>query len=241
MQKICLVIPCYNEQYRLPINSFVDSYNSSSFHYLFVNDGSSDNTLTVLTDLKAGREDRISILNLLENKGKGEAIRLGFLEAIKNNPFEIIGYMDADLATPLSEVDKLTPHIQNGICFVFGSRVKLVGTNIKRKKIRHVLGRVFATIASRILELGVYDTQCGAKFFHRSIIEPIFTIPFQTKWVFDLEIFIRISQLNQHKNISSIAKEIPVSEWIDVQGSKLTLKHMFGIPFELWTLRKYFS
>jgi dolichyl-phosphate beta-glucosyltransferase len=236
MQKICIVIPCYNEEDRLPVTQFIESYDKSSYSYYFINDGSKDQTKDVITELIKGREDRFFLLDIKKNKGKSEAVRLGILAASNKNQYSIIGYLDADLATPLSEVETITNRISDKIFFAFGSRVKRVGTNIKRKWYRHIFGRIFATIASKILNTGVYDTQCGAKFFKVDIVNVVFTEPFKTKWIFDLEIFLRI--LNIY-NINEIAIEVPIQEWKDVSGSKLKFFDLFRILKELFLLRKY--
>jgi len=239
MQKVCIIIPCYNEQYRIPIKDYIESYNNSIFYYLFVNDGSSDLTIDVLNEFMNGRENRVSILDYKINQGTSKAVRLGVLAALKRNEFSIIGYVDADLATPLNEILKITNQINDDVKFVFGSRIKRIGANIKRKWYRHILGRIFATIASKMLKIGVYDTQCGAKFFHKSIVEPLFLEKFRSKWIFDLEIFLRLINLFNNKDINKIAKEIPLQNWADVSGSKLKLLHLTKIPFEMFKLRKH--
>lgn len=238
MQKVCVVIPCFNEQDRLPINDFIEFYKKNEIYFLFVNDGSTDNTLSILNQLQLGREDRIKVLNLETNQGKSEAVRLGICKAKSFNLFEIIGYMDADLATPLEEINYLIEKIRGEITFVFGSRVKRIGAIISRKWYRHVAGRIFATIASTLLGIGVYDTQCGAKFFSSEIIDPIFSIKFSTKWIFDLEIFIRFINLNKEKDINNTAFEYPLSNWQDVSGSKIRIKHLILVPIELLKLRR---
>ena len=241
MQKICIVIPCYNEQNRLPVTSFIDSYNSSSYSFLFVNDGSKDLTINVLNELQVGREDRIHILDCKKNGGKAEAVRLGMLEAAHNIEFDIIGYLDADLATPLSEIPNITNNISENVIFAFGSRVSRIGAQINRKWSRHLLGRIFATIASKILKVKVYDTQCGAKFFSRNIVSLLYKDQFKTTWIFDIEVFLRIMKLKPDIDINTFAKEVPLHTWVDVDGSKLNLKQMLKIPLELLKLRNYFK
>jgi dolichyl-phosphate beta-glucosyltransferase len=112
---------------------------------------------------------------------------------------------------------------------VFGSRVKLLSNKITRNPMRHYLGRVFATFASITIGLAVYDTQCGAKVFHNSILKELFFRPFSSRWIFDVEIFMRF------RNSQSIdrAKEVVLDEWTGYDGSKIRLKDLIRIPFEL--------
>ncbi len=238
MDKVCIVIPCYNEQHRLQSSEYTNFYNDSDFHFLFVNDGSTDFTLKILNKINKFREDRISILNMDKNQGKGEAVRRGVLYADSLNKYSIIGFLDADLSTPLTEIPNLISHFKKEELFIFGSRFKRIGVDIKRKVYRHYLGRIFATLASNMLEIPVYDTQCGAKFFKSEVVEFIFTDHFKSNWTFDLEIFYRFLNKYDHLNLNSIAKEIPLEKWEDKDGSKIRFKHFVKVPFDL--IRLYF-
>lgn len=241
MQKICIVIPCFDEEKRLPIKEFTSNYQKTELYFLFVNDGSLDLTKNVLESIMKGREDRILVLNLQKNQGKGEAVRCGILAALDWQNFSIIGYLDSDLATPLNDVPKIVNHFNSNVVFVFGSRVQRIGVKINRKWYRHIIGRVFATIASNMLGVNVYDTQCGAKFFQTSIVKPLFTEKFITKWIFDLEIFFRFINIYRNQNINLIAKEIPLENWEDKTGSKIKLRHLIKIPFEMLKLSRLYS
>ncbi|NJM15510.1 MAG: hypothetical protein HC896_09200 [Bacteroidales bacterium] len=120
-----------------------------------------------------------------------------------------------------------------------GSRIKRLGTSINRKSYRHYLGRLFATAAAKILRLGVYDTQCGAKLFHVSIID-IFNGPFVTKWLFDVELLARINK--QFPEVfSGKFIEYPLAAWEDVSGSKLKFSYYFKVPIELWRIHKKYK
>ena len=84
MNKIILVIPCFNEENRIRSEHFIDALSHcQNLHWLFVNDGSTDDTLATLKRLQKGHEDRIHIHDLEENQGKGEAVRQGLLQAIR--------------------------------------------------------------------------------------------------------------------------------------------------------------
>jgi len=242
MQKICVVIPCYNEIDRLDVNQFITFYNANiNYYFLFVNDGSTDSTLDLLKEIQNNRDDRMLVLNLKNNVGKAAAVREGMLAANLWLSFSIIGFLDADLSTPISEVPKLVSHFKNEALFVFGSRSRRIGADVKRKLYRHLFGRVFATFASNMLSLPVYDTQCGAKFFKVEIIKTIFSGKFKSNWVFDLEIFYRFVREFEKSNINNVAKEISLEVWEDKDGSKIKLKDLFVIPFEMIKLYRYYK
>ena len=133
---------------------------------LFVDDGSKDATASVLGELVRQVPDRIRAIRLAANQGKAGAVRAGVLVALTGGP-TFVGYWDADLATPLSAVSRFVGALDGRpeLVAVIGARVKLLGTVIDRSAVRHYLGRVFATAASVVLRLAVYDTQCGAKLF----------------------------------------------------------------------------
>ena len=186
---IGVVIPCYNEAKRLNIemyNSFIKE--NDNFTFCFVNDGSQDDTLEIIKRLHGSNIERVLIENLNFNQGKSEAVRAGLMKLADVDHLEYIGYMDADLATPLYELQNIRVLlIEKKKQVVFGSRIIHLGAKVKRKFLRFVLGRVFATIVSRwILQLPIYDTQCGFKFFSKSSLLPIIREPFKSKWFFDI-------------------------------------------------------
>ncbi len=99
-RKIALVIPCYNEALRLKARDFTQGLDLG-LDFLFVNDGSHDKTLEILSQIKETCPDRIQILGLSSNCGKAEAVRQGMKAAISLN-YSYVGYWDADLSAPLS-------------------------------------------------------------------------------------------------------------------------------------------
>jgi glycosyltransferase involved in cell wall biosynthesis len=223
MQSFVIIIPCYNEAKRLQIpafQNFIDSHNDVQFY--FVNDGSIDDTEKVLKPL-ANSSERISILNLSKNKGKGEAVREGILRALQAD-VKYIGYLDADLSTSLEEFYNLYEiMIHQDADIVFGSRIKKADTQIERSFGRHLVGRTIATIIDKRLKLGYYDTQCGAKIFSSSILKEVANQPFLTRWFFDVELFMRLKKSKQKLN----TLEIPLSSWHNVKDSKL---NAFSFP-----------
>ena len=225
-----IVVPCFNEAARLQIGSFHEFLALGyPVRFLFVNDGSSDDTLKVLEAMRCGFEDFVAVLNKPVNAGKSEAVRDGILQAIREGNADFVGFWDADLATPLASIVDLRQELVDHprVQMVFGARVRLLGREIHRKPLRHYLGRVFATVVSIVIQLPVYDTQCGAKLFRVTPeISEIFAEPFSSRWVFDVEILARYIRRHgrQMQLVSSSICEYPLEEWYDVAGSKVRPK-----------------
>ena len=180
--EICIVIPCYNEEKGLDKKAyfnFID--NHSNALVCFVNDGSTDNTANILTNFIEAYPNNVAVINCVENVGKAEAIRKAFTECNKNYNFKYIAYLDADLATSLEECVSLVSYFNESIQFVFGSRIMKVGSTIKRSQSRFLIGRIIATAISNILNLKVYDTQCGCKLFTKKLSKVAFKDPFISK------------------------------------------------------------
>lgn len=234
MDKVCLVVPCYNEAERLDSEAFLSAVREiDGLHLLFVDDGSTDATPDVLRRLMerlpAGRG---RLLPLERNVGKAEAVRRGILGAFADAPADLlaVGYWDADLSTPLAAVSDLAGALRaaEATSVVLGSRVKLLGRQIDRRAIRHYSGRVFATLASLALRLPVYDTQCGAKLFRASPeTREVFEPPFVTRWAFDVELLARLARrYGQDIGVRKVVVEYPLREWTDVPGSKVRVRDL---------------
>jgi glycosyltransferase involved in cell wall biosynthesis len=240
-KKVGIVVPCYNEASRLDLDAFKAYINNNgNVDFLFVNDGSTDKTIDLLSTLTAFNSVKFQILNLEVNKGKAEAVRNGVIAMIKKEVYDYVGFWDADLATPLEEIDAFMKHLETyPHKIIIGTRFKRLGANIHRKPSRHFLGRIFSTFASIILNLPVYDTQCGAKMFHRSTMV-IFENSFFTTWLFDIELLARYRNCFGRQNVLKDVYEYPVSSWIEKGDSKLKLIHILKVPFELLKIhRKY--
>lgn len=227
MPKTILIVPCYDEAARLDRGEFLRlAAARADLELLFVDDGSRDCTAEVIEAMHA-REPRISVHRLARNAGKAEAVRRGLLGALDRGA-DVVGYADADLATPVDELLRLLRAMaERGGSVVLGSRVRLLGTAIERRPARHYLGRVFATVASLALRIDVYDTQCGAKLFRRSeTLRHALTTPFRSRWAFDVELLARL--LEGSPSVPALApaefREVPLEAWRDADGSKLGLR-----------------
>jgi len=243
MSDTVIVVPCFNEQERLNTEAFLAFVDQQSdMNLLFVNDGSDDETLALLAKMEQQRPGRISVLDQPENRGKAEAVRQGVLAAA-NHDCKFIAYLDADLATPLNAMPEFRSLLeeQKTVELVMGSRVSLLGRQIERKQTRQLLGRAFARAASWVLRLPVYDTQCGAKMFRATeTMHDVFSTPFLSKWIFDVEIFARMTQ-QESLEIETALYESPLQSWRDVAGSKLRPMHFVKAAFELWTIHRQYK
>lgn len=213
MTPVVLVVPCYNESRRFKADAFREY--ARDIRFLFVDDGSGDGTALLI---EAAKLPNAEVLRLPKNVGKAEAIRQGMLKASGAPNCEWIGFWDADLSTPLAEVDYMLQQQRLGggeAVLLLGSRVKRLGATIRRSLKRHFLGRCFVTVANFYLGVQVYDSQCGAKLFRPAIAERAFREPFVSRWIFDLEILLRLR--------ADRALEIPLRQWIDEPGSKVRI------------------
>ena len=112
---------------------------------------------------------------------------------LKTSKYKFIGYWDADLATPLAKIPVFHRKGTKYQIIKCSLRIKNIrlGSSIRCSVFRHYLGRVFATILSNILNIPVYETQCGAKLFRTEYAELIFSKPFLSHWFLGLELFSR--------------------------------------------------
>jgi dolichyl-phosphate beta-glucosyltransferase len=238
------VVPCYNEARRLDADAFVEyGQQNAGVSFRFVDDGSTDGTRGLIEGACRRLPEQLSYLSLPVNRGKAEAVRQGVVSGLATAT-PVVGYIDADLATPLDELSAMRAFFTDPrVEVVLAARVALLGRDIKRSLVRHYLGRVFATAASNILQLPVYDTQCGAKLFRNGpLASEVFGRPFDSNWAFDVEVFARYSRAARRdgRSLLDMAIEYPLQRWRDVSGSKLKPRAAVGAAAELWNIwRKY--
>jgi glycosyltransferase involved in cell wall biosynthesis len=217
---VCVVVPCFDEAGRLDVDAFAGLAGQVD-RLLFVDDGSTDDTSVVIGRLVEASPERVGLLSLPRNVGKAEAVRVGMLDAIEGGA-SIVGYLDADLATPPDEMLRLIDiaRAQPFRTAVLGSRVALLGHTVRRRPVRHYLGRLYATAASLALGVAVYDTQCGAKVFRVGTpLQFALADPFPDRWAFDVELLARL--LADPNQAADPVIEVPLREWRDVAGSSV--------------------
>lgn len=238
---ISLVVPCYNEESRLNVQYWFGVIRKhTDVDFLFVDDGSKDETLRVLRSFQIF--PNVQVLPLKNNSGKGEAVRQGFHQVVRAMNVSIpepmiIGFLDCDgafsqddISTVIDQSSRLLIDGRRYEAFI-SSRVKLLGRKIERSNFRHVVGRLIATFISFGWPNAPYDSQSGFKMFLvTDDLQAAISKEFQTKWFFDLEI---LSSLR----IGTIY-EFPLNEWTEVNGSHLDLSSIVGVLREVLKVRR---
>lgn len=244
MSRIWIVVPCFDEAERLDLEAFGRALEGdASVCLCFVDDGSTDATRALLEGFAQGHRERVRVVVLPDNLGKAEAVRAGVLAVFEADP-DYVGYWDADLAAPLSELPALLDVLETdpSLEIALGSRVSLLGRSIDRLAARHYLGRVVATGAAWALGIPVYDTQCGAKVLRATDrTRALFAAPFLSGWTFDVELLARWLRDRRSEGSAAPAKgimEVPLQVWRHVPGSKVRPTDLFRALLELWRIRR---
>jgi dolichyl-phosphate beta-glucosyltransferase len=228
---LSLVIPVYNEEKRIKdsLKTIKDYLVTQDFSYEIIlsNDGSSDKTVEEAKNSNA----EIILLNNKKNLGKGLAVKKGMLLA--KGKFVI--FLDADLATPITELPKLLNPLEKGEAeIVIGSRV-IGKKDVERSWCRSVMGLSFRKLKSIITGIQIFDSQCGFKGFKKDVVKPIFEKQTINGWGFDVEILLIASKLG-YKIL-----EVPVS-WVEKGNSKMKLWREIPRMFcELLKIRKKYK
>lgn len=235
MQKVLLIVPCYNEKNRLDVAAFKSA--RPEIEFLFANDGSTDGTREMIDEM-CRTNTRFHAYHAPKNSGKAGVIFNAYQEWAKAQSanFQWIGYWDADLATPIDAVFQMLDYLDRyyaneNVATIWGSRVLRLGSDIRRQNHRHYLGRAFVTVVSNVLKVKAYDSQCGAKLFRSEVAPIAFAEPFISKWIFDVEILLR---LKGHKIV-----EFPLLKWVDIPGSKIKIfREIFRVWRDIFIIRR---
>jgi len=188
------------------------SERTNSFEVIVVDDGSTDNTISVLNLLKA-KYPNLRVLGYPHNEGKGYAVKFGVINSLGS----LVLMLDADGATPVEEYSKLENMLKLGASIVIASRAIPTSETILETSLhRKVLGRVFNLIVNLLCVPGVSDTQCGFKLFTREAADIVFSLQTIYGFAFDCELLFIARR-----------KGIPLSEvsvnWVNISGSKVNM------------------
>lgn len=224
-----VIVPCFNEEFRLNIDYWNELISSSDYNWIFVNDGSTDKTKKKLEQIKG-----IKILDLTQNSGKAEAIRAGINHAMEYEDKDdlVISYLDSDSAFEIKDIKRIFKVFRDKlekdeIDSVWASRVALAGREISRSTTRHYLSRIVISIIGVFDKKLPYDPQTGFKIFYlNEKTVTLFSTRFKTRWFFDIEIIRRWEKL---KGTQIKIWEEPVEYWYEVKGSKVNKFQYFRI------------
>uniref|UniRef100_A0A3B3DHA2 dolichyl-phosphate beta-glucosyltransferase n=1 Tax=Oryzias melastigma TaxID=30732 RepID=A0A3B3DHA2_ORYME len=226
-RELSVVIPAYNEELRMPVMldeamEYLESRQkkNSSFTYevIVVDDGSKDKTTEVrMIYTKKYSADKVRVLTLVKNRGKGGAVLMGTL----SSRGRLILMADADGATKFSDIEKVEAGLKDNMAIACGSRAHLEKDSVAQRSLfRTFLMYGFHFLVWFFCVRGIRDTQCGFKLFTREAALRTFSSLHIERWAFDVEL-LYIAQ----------CFKIPIAEvavnWTEIEGSKL-------VPFWSW-------
>ena len=216
MIALSIIVPAYNEADRLPstlhsIRAFLDETGRSA-EVIVVDDGSTDATSAVVREI-ASADDRLTLIRLPQNRGKGYAVRTGVVNAAG----ERVLFADADGATPIEELRRLEAHLDAGAQVAIGSRgIKDDSVTVRAKINRRLAGRIFHQLVRRLTVAGFVDTQCGFKLFTAPVAQELFSRMRMDGFSFDVEVLLMAVRRGYRVD------EVPVN-WTHIPGSKINV------------------
>lgn len=229
---LSIVIPCYNEEQRLPrtierIERYLDG-RGITYELILVDDGSTDGTRKIM-DAAAERNPRVRLEALPQNRGKGRALAEG-VAAAKGSEILVT---DADLSTPIEELEKLQAELSKGAGVAIASRA-LRGSRVEVSQpiYRVLMGKAFNLMVQIVLLPGIWDTQCGFKLFRADVAHEIFTGLTTDGFGYDPEVLyrakrhgVRIAEVPVVWRNSAPTKVSPIKSSLDM------FKHVLRIRF----------
>ena len=219
-----LVIPAFRESERLPpfLAALLEhlDHRALAAEVLVVDDGSGPDEQRRLAEIATRLRPRhprlLEPLCLAQNRGKGGAVRAGWARATAAHDW--VGFVDADGAVPATEVGRLLAlaFASAGPTAIFGSRIRMLGRHIERDILRHLSGRVFASLVGRTISPEIYDSQCGLKLLPAAVYRRIAAGLAEDGFCFDVEILAALL------TAGAPIIEVPI-DWADQPGSKVSL------------------
>jgi len=192
---LSIVVPCYNEEQRLPrtierIERYLD-VQGTQYELILVDDGSADGTRQVM-DAAAERSRSVRVEALPHNRGKGRALATGVGVAGGD---EIL-LTDADLSTPIEELPKLQAQLTKGAGVAIASRaLRDSNVEVSQPVYRVLMGKVFNLIVQAVLLPGIWDTQCGFKLFRADVAHKVFAGLVTDGFGYDPEVLYRARKM----------------------------------------------
>jgi len=215
-ESISVVLPAYNESGCIEETvSSISTYlgrKFADFEIIIVDDGSSDNTF-FLASQASKKMLNLKVLKNPTSRGKGYSVKKGMLAA----NFDYVLFSDADLSTPIEELEACMNHFDNGADIVIGSRALKASQIVKRQGfLRMNMGKTFNFLVQLFLFRGIKDTQCGFKIFKKDAAKYLFRAQRLDGFCFDVEI------LHIARKKGYVIKEHPV-KWVNREDSRVSM------------------
>ena len=229
---LSIIIPAYNEEERIPktLNSYLDYLKGKiNFEILVIINGCTDNTLEVVKKI-AQKNKEIKYVDIGKVASKGIAVTEGF----KLADSELIGFVDADLATPPNAFYDLVKNIWDYDAVIASRWMKNSKINKSQPLTRIIAGRSFNILVNLLFNLKLKDTQCGAKLFKKTALKDILADIGKTRWAFDVDVLYLLKRKNYK------TKEIP-TEWSEPGGSHVKIKTVIEMFLSIVRLRLIYS
>ena len=213
--ELSVVIPAYNEAegIQAALEQVAAYFRSRAIagEIVVVDDGSTDGTARLAGQASVPVSLRVLVNE--QNRGKGYSVRRGILSARGR----YVGFADADMATPIDQLDKVRQALESGTDVVIGSRA-LPDSQIAKHQPwwRERAGKLFGSFVRTVLLPGIPDSQCGFKFFTATAAEAIFTRQRLAGWAFDVELLYIARRLGYN------IVQVPV-RWIDEPHSRVRM------------------
>lgn len=225
--KLSLIIPAYNEEKR--IGRVVESYSAFldkkyDYELIIVSDGN-DNTAGIVKGMSANNP-RIKLLQFPTRQGKGGGIIQGF----KESKGEVVGFVDSDESILPEEFDKLIHTLKSTDCAIASRRVAGASIPVRQPWNRRISSRIFNIMVNLMFNIGIKDTQCGAKIMKKEVIDAVLPELKTTGFEFDVELLWRA------RKTGFGVKEVPVT-WKHEEGSRFSLKYSGMMFLNLLKLR----
>jgi dolichyl-phosphate beta-glucosyltransferase len=234
---LSVVIPAYNEQARIGASldralAWLDE-RGEDYELIVADDGSTDTTCA-LVEARAARHPRLKLLRL-PHRGKGGAVRGGMLAA----QGRLVLFSDADLATPIEELDKLRAALAAGADVAIGSRA-LAGSDIRVRQhpARELMGRTFNLIIRAIVMGGIKDTQCGFKLFTAEAARDLFSRATVDGFAFDVEVLMLAKGRWRVAEVPVVWRHVDESKVSPGKDAALMLRDVLKLRLSRWNHRR---